>query len=268
VLLAAYAALLASHGAGPDIVIGSPVDVRGGSSAGIGYHVNVVPLRLRVDFASGFRALARQARDAFLGAMAHAALPVDELAGELPHPLFRHLFNFLPAASLGELSIDGRPARLVTVDNPYSKFDLELVGTPSTAEIWFRYARDVLAPAEVEALLGRFETLLIAAAENADRPVGETAVWRGDGTVERPTEPAGEPDLPVDEELVAVLIGLWRELLDTEVDGHTSFFAAGGHSLLAAVLAQKVEDTTGIAVPLPEIFAHPTPIALATQLRA
>jgi hypothetical protein len=272
VLLAAYAALLASHGAGPDIVIGSPVDVRGANSAAIGYHVNVVPLRIRVDFSTGFRALARQARDAFLGAMAHAALSVDALAGELPHPLFRHLFNFLPAASLGELSVDGRPARLVTIDNPYSKFDLELVGTPSAEEIWFRYARDVLAPADVEAMLRRFETLLTEAAADADRPVGETAVWRSDGTVERRPEAPGagpdEPEPPVDDELVQVLIGLWRELLDIEAGARTSFFEAGGHSLLAAVLAQKVEDTTGISIPLPEIFENPTPVALAAKLRA
>ncbi|MFI1370052.1 condensation domain-containing protein [Streptomyces griseochromogenes] len=184
VLLAAYSALLASHGAGPDIVIGSPVDVRGTNTSAIGYHVNVVPLRIRVDFTEGFRALARKARDAFLGAMGHAGVSVDDLNGELPGfgsswqtALFRHMFNFLPDTSPGELSIDGMPARLLTIENPYSKSDLELVGTPSKADVWFRYSREILARADVEAMLRRFEALLIAAAQDADRPIGETAGW-------------------------------------------------------------------------------------------
>ncbi|KUM86793.1 hypothetical protein AQI88_41030 [Streptomyces cellostaticus] len=184
VLLATYSALLASHGAGPDIVIGSPVDVRGTNASAIGYHVNVVPLRVRVDFAEGFRVLARQARDAFLGAMGHAGVSVDDLNGELPGfgsswqtALFRHMFNFLPDTSPGELSIDSMPARLLTIENPYSKSDLELVATPSKPEIWFRYSREILARADVEAMLRRFEALLIAAAQDADRPIGEIAGW-------------------------------------------------------------------------------------------
>ncbi|GAB1639961.1 condensation domain-containing protein [Krasilnikovia sp. MM14-A1259] len=274
VLLAAYAALLASHGAGLDIVIGSPVDVRGANSAVIGYHVNVVPLRLHVDLSAGFRDLVRQARDAFLGAMAHAGFSVDELGAELgasgQNPLFRHLFNFLPTASPGELSIAGMPARLVTVDNPYSKFDLELVGTPSASEIWFRYARDVLSAADVETLLHRFEAVLIAAARDADEPIGATANWTdGDPRAERETANGPDtPEPPLDAELLAVLIGLWSELLNVEADAHTGFFEAGGHSLLAAVLAQKVADRTGISVPLPEIFENPSPAALAARLRA
>lgn len=184
VLLATYCALLASHGAGPDIVVGSPVDVRGTNASAIGYHVNVVPLRVRVDFGEGFRALVRKARDAFLGAMGHAGVSVDDLNGELPGfgsswqtALFRHMFNFLPDTSRGELSIDGMPARLLTIENPYSKSDLELVGTPSKPDIWFRYSREILARADVEAMLRRFEALLIAAAQDADRPIGETAGW-------------------------------------------------------------------------------------------
>ncbi|MCC9311971.1 condensation domain-containing protein [Kitasatospora sp. RB6PN24] len=183
VMLAAYAALLASHGAGPDLVVGSPVNVRGANTAAIGYHVNVVPIRIRVDLAEGFRALARQARDAFLGAMAHADTPVDELTGELAGigtswqtQLFRHLFNFLPQAPAVELSVDGMAARVLTVENPHSKFDLELVGSPSRAEVVFRYS-ETLARADVEAMLDRFDALLVAAAQDPDRPLGETAGW-------------------------------------------------------------------------------------------
>ncbi|MFI6093837.1 condensation domain-containing protein [Streptomyces sp. NPDC051218] len=205
VMLAAYTALLASHGAGPDLVVGSPVDVRGANSSAIGYHVNVVPIRVRVDLADGFRALARQARDAFLGAMAHAGTSVDELAGEIPEigstwqsALYRHLFNFLPDATVDELSIDGMTARLLTVENPYSKFDLELVGTSSKAEVLFRYSTETLARADVEAMLRRFEALLIEAAHDPDRPLGETAGWSGPDreAVDRANNTAAPIELP------------------------------------------------------------------------
>jgi non-ribosomal peptide synthetase component F len=185
VLLAAYYALLASHGAGPDLVVGSPLDVRGPrSSSAIGNHVNAVPLRLRVDFAEGFRQLARRARDVFLGAMAHAHVSVDDLSAELPRTgsawqttLYRYLFNYLPEMDSSDFVIDGMTARPLAIENGFSKFDLELYVMPSRAEIRFRYRTEILAPADVEALLRRYEGILIAVAQDADRPLGELAGW-------------------------------------------------------------------------------------------
>src|SRR6185312_6231068 len=55
VLLAAYATLLARHGAGPDLVIGVPANRRRpGAPAAVGYHINTLPLRLTVDLTKGF----------------------------------------------------------------------------------------------------------------------------------------------------------------------------------------------------------------------
>ncbi|MBO2456936.1 condensation domain-containing protein [Actinomadura violacea] len=184
VLLAAYFALLAAHGAGPDLVVGSPLDVRGPRSQAMGYHVNVVPLRLQADLDEGFRQLAKRARDTFLGAMSHAGASVDDLSAELPRTgsswsttLYRHFFNFLPDISSGDLAIGGMGARLLTIPNAFSKFDLELFAVPSKAEIWFRYATEILDRADVEALLRRYEALLIEAVRDVDRPLRELAGW-------------------------------------------------------------------------------------------
>jgi len=206
ILLAAYAALLAAHGAGPDLVVNAPFDVRGPHTAAIGYHVNVLPLRVKVDFAEGFRALVRKARDTFLGAMAHAHTSVDELAEQLPgfepssqRRLSRHLFNFLPAMTLSELAVDGMPARLLPIENAYSKYDLEFVGTPSRREVLFRYSREILPRASIEALLQRFDALLVAAAEDPDRPLGETAGWSAADreVVDRANDTADRPPYPL-----------------------------------------------------------------------
>jgi non-ribosomal peptide synthetase component F/acyl carrier protein len=185
VLLAAYYALLAAHGAGPDLVIGTPIDIRGlRSSNAIGYHANVVPLRVRVDLAEGFRQLVRRTRDVFLAAMAHGDASVDDLSAELPRTssswqttLYRHAFNFLPQADSGDLKIGGMAARALKADSGFSKCDLELFVSPSEAEICFRYCTEILACADVEALMRRYEALLIAADKDADRPVGELAGW-------------------------------------------------------------------------------------------
>ncbi|BBB02257.1 putative non-ribosomal peptide synthetase [Actinacidiphila reveromycinica] len=184
VLLAAYHVLLAAHGAGPDLVIGSPLDLRGQQATQeVGYHVNVVPLRLRADLTAGFRALARQARDRFLGAMAHGDVSVDDLTAELPRTgaawqtVYRHVFNYLPQVASEELVVGGTDGRLLPVENGYSKFDLEMVAVPAKAEIRLRYDRQILARPDVEALLRRYEALLVEAAAAADRPVGEYAGW-------------------------------------------------------------------------------------------
>jgi non-ribosomal peptide synthetase component F len=185
VLLAAYYAVLTAHGAGPDLVIGSPLDQRGPrASSAIGYHVGVAPLRLRVDFAEGFRQLTRRVRDMFLGAMAHVNASVDDLSAELPRSgsswqttLYRHLFNYLPETDISDLAIDGMSARVHLVENGFSKFDLELFAAPSKAEIRFRYSTEILARRDAEALLRRYEALLIAAAADPDRPLAEIAGW-------------------------------------------------------------------------------------------
>lgn len=294
VLLAAYYALLAAHGAGPDLIVGSPVDVRGAQAApAIGYHVNVVPLRLRVDLTESFRQLARRTRDVFLAALGHADLSVDDMTADLPRTgsswqstLYRHMFNFLPDTTAGELVIDGMPARLLPVDNGFSKFDLELFVVPGQPDIRFRYRDEILARDDVTAMLSRYEAILAGAAADPDRPVGELA-WSeqdravisaaSEGTRAYIAAPDGR-ELPVgvrgeldaDDPLVKELTVLWQRLLDPAVDvtARTAFFDAGGHSLLAAKLAQDIEELTGIHLELSEIFEYPTPAALAARLTA
>ncbi|MEY3672800.1 MAG: hypothetical protein RI904_2457, partial [Pseudomonadota bacterium] len=60
--------------------------------------------------------------------------------------------------------------------------------------------------------------------------------------------------------LVAELTGVTRVGLDD------SFFAIGGHSLLAMRLIARVRQTTGLDLPLRTLFESPTPVALASYL--
>ncbi|WP_435135354.1 condensation domain-containing protein [Actinacidiphila sp. bgisy144] len=215
VLLAAFGVLLAAHGAGPDLVVGSPVNIRPPEAqSAIGYHVNTVPLRLAVTADRGFRDLVKDARTAFFGALAHSDVPVDALAHETRREttswrdtLFQHMFNYVPAAPEADLTLGGLPATPLHVETGYSKFDVELFVQSAADRIGLRllYCTDVLDRADAEALARRYAALLHTVAAEPDRPVGELDVWSaadralpGAGTVRSAATAAVEADRDLD----------------------------------------------------------------------
>lgn len=65
------------------------------------------------------------------------------------------------------------------------------------------------------------------------------------------------------------LLALWQTTLGrTDVGPDVNFFDSGGHSLLGAQLVQRIEKTLGVPVRLTDLFAHPTPLAMAERLEA
>ncbi|HAT2917895.1 TPA: amino acid adenylation domain-containing protein [Serratia marcescens] len=64
-----------------------------------------------------------------------------------------------------------------------------------------------------------------------------------------------------------LLAAIWRELLNVErVGRHDNFFELGGHSLLAVRLTNRLQQMEW-QLPLQVLFANPTLLALAQQLR-
>ncbi|MCQ8835687.1 non-ribosomal peptide synthetase [Streptomyces malaysiensis] len=188
ILLAAYYLLLASHGAGPDIVVGSPADVRNReSSKAVGYHINTLPLRVRVGFEADFKQLVAKTREAYFGGIAHSDVTVDVLLSELRHgdaaswrnTVFRHLFNYLPADQSWQFEIDGMVARRLPVENGYSKFDLEFffVSSPESITLRAAFYTDVLSRSDVQLMLERYDALLVELGEDPARPVGVFRAW-------------------------------------------------------------------------------------------
>ncbi|MFI5907473.1 amino acid adenylation domain-containing protein [Dactylosporangium sp. NPDC051541] len=184
VLLAAYAALLARHGAGPDLVIGVPANRRRpGAPAAVGYHISTLPLRLTVELTRGFADLAAQVRDRLVEALEHADVSFEHLLGDLPNgswrsPLFRHMFNFLPPAqnaAPGELP----DAEWVTVDLGADRHDVQFVVLPAPGRVALQavYSTEVHDEDTVRALADRFELLLAAAAADPSQPLAELPLW-------------------------------------------------------------------------------------------
>lgn len=186
ILLAAYYALLAAHGAGPDITVGSPISVRGREQQkAVGYHINVLTLRQQVEPEKTFRELVTGLRRTFLDSVGHAGFPVDELLEIVPrvdaswrNSLFRHVFNFVPQSD-PRFGIGGGKARLLTVENGYSKFDLEFFVTELGDSLQIRAAfyQDAYDREDVALMIERYEALLLAVGQDADRAVGDLSAW-------------------------------------------------------------------------------------------
>jgi amino acid adenylation domain-containing protein len=184
ILLAAYYLLLGQHGAGPDLVVGTPVTSRPPAAPrAIGYHVNVVPLRLRLDPADTVATLVRKARDTFLDSLAHADVQVDDLLLEVPrtaswrNTLFQHVFNYARGADSSHLERAGLTG--LAVQSGFAKFDLEFFILPTESGLTLRavYHTRSFTRAEVELLLARYEALLLELAQDTDRPVAALRGW-------------------------------------------------------------------------------------------
>ncbi|KUM93480.1 hypothetical protein AQI88_27355 [Streptomyces cellostaticus] len=187
ILLAAYYALLEGHGAGPDLIVGSPVDVRAEHAArAIGYHVNYVPLRLRVDQEERVRDLVLRSNETLLAAASHADVPVDAHADLMPRSRsgrratpFRYVFQCRAGNDLAEFRIGGLVARPFLPGNGFSKFDIDfsVAVTDDSIEVRARYRTELFEQSDAELLLARYEAVLSSFVDDADGRVGDVRMW-------------------------------------------------------------------------------------------
>ncbi|HEX5081472.1 MAG TPA: amino acid adenylation domain-containing protein, partial [Blastocatellia bacterium] len=72
------------------------------------------------------------------------------------------------------------------------------------------------------------------------------------------------PRTPLEESLAAI----WRDVLKTQKLGvHDSFFALGGHSLIATQLVSRIRDVFRAEISLQDLFLHPTVAELGAKLQ-
>ncbi|MFI9815515.1 condensation domain-containing protein [Saccharothrix variisporea] len=287
VLLAAYYVLLTQHGAGSDVVIGTPVNVRDQQSMNaIGYHANLLPLRVQLE--ADFRAVVKKTRSTFLEAISHADVPLEHVSpavlGDTPSSwrssFFRHLFNYVPGTVESAPTLTGMPVRHVLAENGFSRFDLEFFIMPGPAETTIRaaFCVDAFEEADVVRLLERYDALLVELGGAVERPVVELSRLAPSEHVlppaSKPVEHvldavhatvAAQPDLvAVEDGPDSVTYGeLWSAALDTRDLVHTdtvAVLAPRGADLAAAWLGVWLAGARLVLLdptqPIPDLAAR------------
>jgi len=179
-LLAGLKALLHHHTAATDIIVGTPVVLRGRPEAAgiVGFLLNLLALRTDVGGDPSFAELLRRERDSFLGAFTHREAPLEWLAAELlpgrdpgNAPWIRVMFN-MPSGGAGHqepLVAQGIEIEPLLTGEMGSEFPLTFYAREVEERIRLDlgYNANVLAPGEPARLLERFAALL---GEAATRP--------------------------------------------------------------------------------------------------
>ena len=82
-----------------------------------------------------------------------------------------------------------------------------------------------------------------------------------------PSVAAGDlPSSPPADEWEALVVGVWTEQLARPVGRTDNFFEIGGHSLLAVAVFRRLQERTGAAIALTDVFRYPTVAAFARHL--
>ncbi|HYR07399.1 MAG TPA: amino acid adenylation domain-containing protein [Longimicrobium sp.] len=225
VLLAALSVLLHRATGEDDLLIGSAVANREGpgAEAAVGFFVNTVPLRMRVDADASARSLIAQARRTVAEAQDHAGVPFDRIvdAAEVRRdagrpPLVQVIASLDPGEEDG-VALPGITAARLPVDTGAAPFDLmvNLVDGRGGIRGELHYPTALFDASTIQRLAGRFTAVLAGFVDHPAAPVIDLplvsdderrtlAAWsrgaevRADGCIHRLIEAqaAATPDAP------------------------------------------------------------------------
>ncbi|MGW6727265.1 amino acid adenylation domain-containing protein [Nocardia sp. NPDC055029] len=191
VLHAAVSVLLAKHGAGTDIVVGTPVAGRADQALEdlVGFFVNTMALRADLSGDPGFAEVVDRVRTADLAAYEHQDLPFELLVEAVSperalsrHPLFQVLVVVQNDAG-PDVVLPGARITVEQVETGATKFDLEFVFTErhdadGAAGITgaLHFSRDLFDEATAAQLARRFERLLDQLSARPELPLSQLSV--------------------------------------------------------------------------------------------
>jgi amino acid adenylation domain-containing protein/non-ribosomal peptide synthase protein (TIGR01720 family)/FkbM family methyltransferase len=180
-MLAAFAALMQRYSGQDDVVIGSPIANRRDAQLErlIGFFVNSLVLRVRVDPEAGFDELLRQVAQVTLDAYQHQDIPFEKLVEELSPersfghtPIFQVVFA-LQNAPTAPQALQGLEVESVTHGEARVRFDLELhvVERDGGADLLWVFNRDLFDGWRIEQMADHYIALLRAVVSAPGKPL-------------------------------------------------------------------------------------------------
>ncbi|RKH43053.1 non-ribosomal peptide synthetase, partial [Corallococcus sicarius] len=190
VLLASFQLLLSRYSGQQDVSVGAPIANRNRAETEglIGFFVNSLVLRARIDSRASFRALLRQVKQSTLAAYEHQDVPFEKLVEALQpqrdlsrSPLFQVIFA-LQNAPTGSMELPGLRLSLREPETATAKFDLDL-NFQETAEGLagsIGYSTDLFDASTVRRMMEHYGVLLAALCARPDAPLSTLALLTGD----------------------------------------------------------------------------------------
>ncbi|MCX4481720.1 condensation domain-containing protein [Streptomyces cellulosae] len=287
VLHAALAVALQQGSGHRDLLINTPYGGRPSPAFEplIGFFVNVLALRTRLEGDPAFRELLAQVRGTALDAYEHSQAPIQHVAHRLAQrnrgrvgPLNEISLAFanLPYQDvrLMGLTVQGFPLTRVDVRYPLELHLWEDTASPGLGgRLIFR--TDLVDRDTAAALVDAYQKVLHAVAADPGQRLSQLAplnsrflepptAWQAAGPLDQPQAWA-EPSTDTER----ALLDIWAGLLHTDdISATDSFVDLGGHSLLVALMVAKVRDTFGVDLPVPTIYQDPTLRSVASAIDA
>ena len=276
-----WAMTLSRYSGQRDIIINSPY---GGRPAPefeplIGFFVNVLPLRARLQGDPSFRELISEARGTALDGYENSHVAFHQIARRVAASANGQIgalnqtslaFANLPYEDirLPGLTVCGYPLARADVRFP---LELQLWEDPGDRSIRGRliYRADLFRPQTAQRLATAFTAAARAAAASPDVPMSQLGIpLHAAQPPAPPARPAGpRPGLLTETE--RALLAIWEDLLHTdEISVDDSFPDIGGHSLLAALMVARIRDDLGASIPVPVIYQDPTARGIAAAIDA
>ncbi|WP_339776359.1 amino acid adenylation domain-containing protein [uncultured Thalassospira sp.] len=185
--LAVFLVLLNRWSRQHDILVGTPVANRPNADTEklIGYFVNTVVTRGKIDLAQPFGELLTDMRDIVLNAFANQEVPFEQLVEDLSpdrhldhSPLFQVMFN-LQNHETTNLVVPGLRLEEFEFDTGTAKFDinLTLIEKPDAGlDGHWEYATDLFDPATAVCMADQYQMLFDQVLAEPDTPVGKLAL--------------------------------------------------------------------------------------------
>jgi hypothetical protein len=172
VLLTAFKLVIRRYTGQNDISIGVPVAVRPSveTEGLVGYFVNHIAIRTRLDAQQPFVEALRLVRMSSMNALIHYDFPLTEMAGaDLHQLLYRVRYNYLGivddlTTEAGEKTPMGVSMENVVLDKPQTPFGLSMyVGVRNqTLAVNLRYRSDLFKASTIERMLSEFRSVLLS----------------------------------------------------------------------------------------------------------